>query len=155
MVLGVLGSDGSKMPLYFFLTGEKIGAEAYYEVLRYHVLPMIQATYPDSKCVWMQDGAPAHRAKKVQNFCKENMANFWPKDIWPPSSWDLTPPSIFFWWDAIEKSTSATPHPNVDLLKTSISKVWTDFPEDSIAKACSSFRGWIEAVIAASGGHIE
>ncbi len=82
------------------------------------------------------------------------MANFWPKDIWPLSSPDLNPHD-FFWWGTIERFTKATPHPNVDLLKTSISKVWADFSEETITKACSSFCGQIEAVIAASGGHIE
>ncbi len=71
MVLGVLGSDRSKMPPYFFLTGEKIWVEVYYWVLRYHVQPWIQTTYPDGNYVWMQDGASAHMAKKP--FC---MADF-------------------------------------------------------------------------------
>ena len=39
MVLGIVGSDGKKMPPYFFKQGEKIGADVYYRVLSYTVLP--------------------------------------------------------------------------------------------------------------------
>ncbi|QQP58126.1 Transposable element tcb1 transposase [Caligus rogercresseyi] len=37
------------------------------------------------------------------------MANFWPKDFWPPSSPDLNPLD-FFWWSVIESRTNTTPH---------------------------------------------
>ena len=46
MVFGVIGSDGKKMPPYFFKPGEKIGADVYYKVLRYQVLPWLKKTYP-------------------------------------------------------------------------------------------------------------
>jgi len=39
MVLGVLASDGKKMLAHFFKSEERVGAEVYYKVLRYHVLP--------------------------------------------------------------------------------------------------------------------
>ena len=154
MVLGVIGSDGQKMPPYFFNAGEKIGTDTYYKVLRYTVLPWLKAAYPGNNYVWQQDGAPAHTATRNQKFCKDNMAAFWPKDFWPPSSPDLNPLD-FFWWGAIESETNRTSHPNVDSLKASISKVWATYPADVIVKACATFRPRIEAVIAADGGHIK
>jgi len=154
MVLGVLGSDGNKMPPYFFKPNQKIGADVYYKVLRYTVLPWLKATYPDNNYVWQQDGAPAHTSNKVQKFCEENMANFWPKDFWPPSSPDLNPLD-FFWWSAIESRTNATPHANMDSLKAAISREWEAYPKEDIRRACASFRGRIEACIMADGGHIE
>ncbi len=45
MVLGVVASD-RKMPPFFFKLGEKMSADVYYKVLRYHVLPWLPATQP-------------------------------------------------------------------------------------------------------------
>jgi transposase len=154
MVLGVLASDGKRMPPYFFGANEKVDTDVYYRVMRYHVLPWIKANYPDGNYVWQQDGAPAHTSKKIQKFCQDNMVNFWPKDFWPPSSPDLNPLD-FFWWGAIESKCNATPHPNVDSLKASIAKVWAEYPDVSIQRAFTSLRPRLEAVIAAKGGHIE
>ncbi|QQP41559.1 Uncharacterized protein FKW44_015973, partial [Caligus rogercresseyi] len=48
-------------------------------------------TFPMNNYVFTQDGAPAHTFKKVQEFCKGNMASFWPADFWPSSSPDMNP----------------------------------------------------------------
>ncbi|QQP49660.1 Uncharacterized protein FKW44_012595 [Caligus rogercresseyi] len=74
------------MPPFFFRPDEKIDTEAYYKVLRYTVLPWFKKNYPTGNYVWQQDGAPSHMAAKNQKFCKDNMAHFWPKNFWPPSS---------------------------------------------------------------------
>ena len=154
MVLGIPGSDGKKMPPFFFKPGERIGTEAYYKVLRYTVLPWIKATYPEGNYAWTQDGAPSHTANKVQKFCKENMVEFWAKDLWPPSSPDLNPLN-FFGWCAIKKDACATPHPNLDSLEAAILRSWANYPEDAVKMACESFRPRIEAVIKKMGDHIK
>ena len=47
---------------------------------------------PDmSKLIFMQDGAPAHTAKKTQAWCAEHFPEFWRKDQWPDNSPDLNP----------------------------------------------------------------
>ena len=91
MVLGVVASDGKKMPPYFFPEGLKINTDVYYRVLRYTVLPWLKANYPEGNYVWQQDGAPAHNSAKCQKFCEENFAHFWDKSMWPPSSPDCNP----------------------------------------------------------------
>lgn len=83
MVLGVVASDGKKMPPYFFKLNEKVGAEVYYKVLRYKVLPWLKTNYPEGNYVWTQDGAPAHTSKKAQEFCRANFSDFWPSNMWP------------------------------------------------------------------------
>ncbi|QQP35872.1 Uncharacterized protein FKW44_020807 [Caligus rogercresseyi] len=45
---------------------------------------MVKNTPPET--IGQQDGAPSHMAAKNQKFCKDNMAHFWPKNFWPPSS---------------------------------------------------------------------
>lgn len=154
MVLGVVASDGLKMPPYFFRSGEKIGAEVYYKVLRYTVLHWLKPNYPEGNYVWTQDGAPAHTSVRAQIFCQNNFSQFWDKSMWPPGSPDLNPLD-FFVCGYLENKSNATPHPNVDSLKAAIAEEWTSMPSETVIKACASFRRRVEAVIEAKGGHIE
>ena len=91
MMFGLVASDGKKMPPYFFEEGLRMGQKEYYKLLRYHVVPWLKANYPNGNYVFQQDGAPAHNSEKCQNFCKTQMADFWDKSMWPPSSPDLNP----------------------------------------------------------------
>ena len=47
MVLGVGPLTAQKIPPYFFKPGERLGADAYYKVLSYHVLSWLKANYPE------------------------------------------------------------------------------------------------------------
>ena len=149
MMLGVVASDGKKMPPYFFKPGERVNADAYYKVLRYHVLPWLKANYPEGNYVWTQDGAPCHTARKVQQFCKSNFADFWPS-----SSPDLNPLDYAI-WGVVEQATNKNPHPNVDSLKEAIKREWHKMSANFVIDSCLSFRKRVEAVIANNGGHIE
>ena len=40
---------------------------------------------------FMHDGAPAHTAKLAQQWCAENLPNFWRKEDWPGNFPDLNP----------------------------------------------------------------
>ncbi|QQP54209.1 Uncharacterized protein FKW44_006968, partial [Caligus rogercresseyi] len=64
--------------------------------------------------VFTQDGAPAHTFKKAQEFCKGNMASFWPADFWPPH------------------------RRIVEALKAIITKEWDNMSEDFIKTSCAS-----------------
>ncbi|QQP48981.1 Uncharacterized protein FKW44_009476, partial [Caligus rogercresseyi] len=138
MVLGVVASDGKKMPPFFFKAGEKIRKETYYKVLRYTVLPWLKANYPEGNYVWTQDGAPSHTSDLCQKFCTANMAHFWPKDMWPSSSPDLNPLD-FAVWGELEKKTNRTPHPNVDALKATIRTEWDNMSEEFLINSCKAF----------------
>ena len=67
----------------------------------------------------MQDGAPGHTAKIVQAWLKTNL-NFWPKDVWPPSSPDLNPLDYSI-WAFVQSRACKSSHPNLEALKSSIS----------------------------------
>ena len=112
MVLGIIASDGKRMPPIYFGAKERCNTTVYYSLMRYKVLPWLKENYPNNNYVWQQDGAPAHTAKKVQKFCKKNLAKFWSKEMWPPSSPDLNPLD-FFWWSVIEKEANSKPHGNL------------------------------------------
>ncbi|KAF2361274.1 hypothetical protein FHG87_007967 [Trinorchestia longiramus] len=55
MAFGVVISNGKKMSMYFYKSGEKVEGDAYYKTLRYHVLPWVKANYPEGNSVWTQD----------------------------------------------------------------------------------------------------
>jgi len=88
MMLGVVTSDGKAMPPYWFPQGLRAGAKEYLDVMEKVVKPWLDATYPSGNYCWQQNSAPGHKAKIVQDWCLENLANFWPSDMWPPSSPD-------------------------------------------------------------------
>ncbi|QQP33105.1 Putative transposable element [Caligus rogercresseyi] len=145
MVLGIVASDGNKMPPHFFRPNEKVNSDVYYKVL---------STFPMNNYVFTQDGAPAHTFKKAQEFCKGNMASFWPADFWPSSSPDVNPLD-FAVWGFLEGKTNKTSHTSVEALKATITKEWDNMSEDFIKTSCASVRPRIEAIIRNNGGHIE
>jgi hypothetical protein len=55
--------------------------------------------------VFQQNGAPAHNSKTTQEWCRENFPEFWPKEVWPPSSPVLTPWTTTFGAFVNERST--------------------------------------------------
>ncbi|QQP57708.1 Putative transposable element [Caligus rogercresseyi] len=140
MVLGIVASDGNKMPPHFFRPNEKVNSDVYYKVL---------STFPMNNYVFTQDGAPAHTFKKAQEFCKGNMASFWPS-----SSPDVNPLD-FAVWGFLEGKTNKTSHTSVEALKATITKEWDNMSEDFIKTSCASVRPRIEAIIRNNGGHIE
>ncbi|QQP39318.1 Uncharacterized protein FKW44_020169 [Caligus rogercresseyi] len=154
MVLGIVASDGNKMPPHFFRPNEKVNSDVYYKVLRYKVLPLLKSTFPMNNYVFTQDGAPAHTFKKAQEFCKGNMASFWSAHFWPSSSPDVNPLD-FAVWGFLEGKTNKTSHTSVEALKATITKEWDNMSEDFIKTSCASVRPRIEAIIRNNGGHIE
>ena len=69
-MLGVVGSDGQRMPPYFFekkSDGSGINQETYIDVLEKHVLPWIKATYEDKNIayVWQQVRFPLLHSKML------------------------------------------------------------------------------------------
>ncbi|QQP34698.1 Putative transposable element [Caligus rogercresseyi] len=135
---GIVASDGNKMPPHFFRPNEKVNSD--------HI--------PNEQLCSPQDGAPAHTFKKAQEFCKGNMASFWPADFWPSSSPDVNPLD-FAVWGFVEGKTNKTSHTSVEALKATITKEWDNMSEDFIKTSCASVRPRIEAIIRNNGGHIE
>ena len=138
MVLGVVASDGKAMPPYFFKNGLMVNTEVYMKVLRYHVIPWIRRNYPKGNYVWQQDGAPAHKPIKTQQYLEKHTAEHWPKMFWPPSSPDLNPLDYSV-WSVIEAKACAKPHGSVEDLKTSIRTAWTSMSKEYVVKTCKAF----------------
>ncbi|QQP40634.1 Uncharacterized protein FKW44_014746 [Caligus rogercresseyi] len=91
MMLGVVASDGKSVPPIWFPAGLKVGTNEYLDVLKTVVKPWLDSTYPEGNYVFQQDSAPGHKAIKTQKWCSDNLTNFWPWGMWPPSSPDCSP----------------------------------------------------------------
>ena len=89
MVFAAVASDGKVMPSHFIEAGLKINTAEYLKILKDVLMPWIRRNYDPFKVMLVQDSAPAHGAKKVQDFLKENFPLMVPKDIWSSSSPDL------------------------------------------------------------------
>ncbi|XP_014780575.1 uncharacterized protein LOC106876512 [Octopus bimaculoides] len=154
MVFGVVASDGKKMPIKFYKADEKINVNTSYKTLRYQVLPWLKANYPDGNYVWTQDGAPAHTARKIQDFRKSNFSKFLESCFWLPSSPDLNPLDYAI-WGVLEHATNRTLHSNVDSLKDTIKEEWEKLSPEYLRNTCASFRKCVKAAIEKEGGHME
>ena len=89
MIFTAVASDGKVMPPHFIEAGLKINTAEYLKILNDVLLPWICRNYDATKVMLVQNSAPAHGAKQVQTYLKENLALFVPKDFWPNSSPDL------------------------------------------------------------------
>jgi DDE superfamily endonuclease len=154
MVFGVVTNEGHVMPPYFFPQGLRVNADAYIETLDTIVKPWIDTVAQGRPYVFQQDSAPAHTASKTQEWLAENFHDFITPNIWPPSSPDLNPLDYFF-WGIVERDTNKHAHSTIDSLKTAIKDTVADINKDHVIRACSRFRGRIEAVIKAKGDFIE
>ena len=63
----------------------------------------------------------SHEAKKTQQFLKNNMGTFWPKDFWPSSSPDLNPLDYSI-WSVVESKLCKKTHSSPKSLKLSITR---------------------------------
>ena len=154
MMLGVVASDGKRMPPHWFEKGLRLGTKAYLEVMKNMVKPWTDENYPDCEYEWQQDSAPAHKSKVTQAWCMANLKNFWPWTIWPPSSPDLNPCDYGIWGN-VERKAYARPHPSVDAMKADVDEEWANMSEDFIRRTCSAFRPRLELMLEAQGGHFE
>ncbi len=154
MVLGVVASNGKKCPPIFIESGVRITADIYIDLLKTKVLPWIKRELKGVEYVFQQDGAPAHTAKKTQDFLRANFGSFWGKEIWPPSSPDLNPLD-FSIWGVLEAKACRTSHKNVEDLKKSVKSAWRSLSTQYIQNTCKSLRSRLEKVVNNNGGLIE
>ena len=119
MVFAAVASDGKVMPPHSSKRALKSTQREYLKILKDVLMPWIRRNYDPFKVMLVQDSAPAHGAKKVQDFLKENLPLMVPKDIWPSSSPDL---NVCDYWlfGVIEGTSNVTSHPSVNSLKAAI-----------------------------------
>ncbi|XP_076067677.1 uncharacterized protein LOC143040467 [Oratosquilla oratoria] len=154
MVWGGVTSTGQKTPLIFIDEGVKVNQHVYLKMLKEKLVPLIDATFGEDGITLQQDGATSHTANIVQKWCKENMAGFWPKELWPPSSPDLNPMD-FSIWSILEREACCSNHANIETLKVKLRSCWDKISPETIRAACSDVHNRLRRLVRAKGGYIE
>jgi hypothetical protein len=154
MVFGGITSDG-KTPLVFVDSGVKINSQNYLnDVLIKEVLPWSQSHFGTKPWTFQQDSAPAHKAKIVQGWCKNNFPDFISTQEWPPYSPDLNPLDYSL-WSVLKTKACSIPHRNVDSLRRALQKEWNNLSPEYLRAAVNDFPKRLRACIKAKGGYFE
>ena len=103
LVWGVM-SFRAVSELHFIPKGQTITAEYYINEILNRSLMSSLLRQPEQGCIltrkllpdmsqyaFQQDGAPAHTAKRAQEWCSTNLVEFWHKSQWPGNFPDLNP----------------------------------------------------------------
>ena len=113
MIFAAVASDGIVMPPRFIETCLKINAEKFLKILKDVLLPWTRRNFDLNQVMLIQESAPAHCAKQVQDFLKKIFLHFVLKNVWPSCCWiDLNARSYYL-FGAIEQVSNATPHLNL------------------------------------------
>lgn len=148
-------SMSGKTPLVFIPPGVKMTADWYIQhVLQNPMKDWAKKKFKNNDWIFQQDGAPAHTANKTQDWLKKEFPDFLPRELWPPSSPDLNPMDYSV-WSYLESKVCRINHANVDALKSAIQKEWDKMSMDFVSDCIKAFRGRLERVIDARGGHFE
>jgi hypothetical protein len=143
----VVRSDSQKCPIVFIDACKWVNAEVYQDLLRQHVVPWIQQTYPDGNYVFQQ----AQTAQTTQQFLRETMVEFWTPVDWPPCSPDLNLLD-FSIWSVLQEKVQAIPHTSLAALCWSITRQWNQMLPAYIHRTCRSFDPPLETVMVKNGG---
>jgi hypothetical protein len=154
MVWGGICSSG-KTPLIFVDEGVKVNKNVYLErILRDTVNPWAARHFNNRPWVFQQDSAPAHKAKEVQQWCKDHFPGFIASEEWPPYSPDLNPMDYSI-WSILETRACATPHKNLESLRHALEQEWAKISLEELRRVTENFPKRLSACIKAKGGHFE
>ena len=82
----------------FVTPGAKINADYYIKnILKPFIRKDIPKLYPNGDYLFHQGSAPSHKAKKTQDFLRENNIPFITPEEWMPNSPDNSPLDYFYW----------------------------------------------------------
>lgn len=154
MVWGGICSTG-KTPLIFIEKGVKINQEIYKrDILEAVVLPWSQQHFGNQPWIFQQDSAPSHRARSVQQWCRDNFPGFISSKEWPPYSPDLNPMDYSL-WSILESRACASKHKNIDALKATLTKEWEKITLEELRHIVDNFTKRLRLCISAKGGYFE
>jgi inhibitor of nuclear factor kappa-B kinase subunit alpha len=144
-----------KTPLVFVDQGVKINQEVYCrDILERTVLPWAQKHFGNQRWTFQQDSAPAHKAKKTQQWCRQNFPDFITSEQWPPYSPDLNPLDYAI-WSILEARACAKPHKSLESLKQSLLAEWDKISAAEVRAVAENFITRLKLCIKAKGGYFE
>jgi transposase len=146
MIWSVISVHG---PGRLYKVDGNMNGEQYKKVMETRLIPQLREWYPDGNCVFMQDGAPCHRANLIMNMFEDIGMEVLP---WPGNSPDLNP--IEGIWHTLKGKVHDITCTNKVVLLERIIRVWhhdEQIPE-LISKCIRGMPDRIKAVIKAKGG---
>ncbi|GBM82296.1 hypothetical protein AVEN_149621-1 [Araneus ventricosus] len=151
MVWGRICTSG-KTRLVFVDEGIKINHKVYRrDILEAVVLSWAKKHFDNVNWMFQQDSAPAHKAKKIPEWCKAHFPDMISSAEWPPYSPDLIPMDYSVW--SILAARACTKLHNS--LKQSIRREWDRLKVEDLRPIAENFNKRLRLCIAAKGGHFE
>ena len=157
MFLGAVASTGETSPPIWFPQGFRLGSKGYIKALRDTLIPWMKEValaHGDVPFIFQQDSAPAHRAKKTQEFLKEQGVKFWTPQEWPPNSPDLNPLDYAI-WSIVQQGACQERPPSVAVLKRRVSAFWRRIDPVKMRVVCRRFRPRLERCVKAKGSFFD
>lgn len=106
-----------------------------------------------SRAIFQQDGAPAHRARKAQEWCRSHFPAFWEKDEWPGNSPDLSPIENL-WAIVQEEINKMAPATSEGTLARNVRAAWSKISSETLDNLMSGMPDRMLACIREKGGYI-
>ena len=142
-------------PFFFEAT---VTGEAYLEMLRSSILPVIRALYEKSEVFYQQDGAPPHYHRDVRAFLDENLQGHWlgrrGTFEFPPRSPDLTPLD-FYLWETLKDEVYRRKPATLGDLRAKIRAVCAAIPINTWTEVAQPAARRCNRCLAANGNHFE
>lgn len=124
-----------------------MNADKYINVLENNLKPQIEELrLQNIECIFQQDGAACHTAKKVKDWMLENNISLLK---WTSSSPDLSP--IETLWHIMKKKFRSQPARTVPELRARLQEIWNSFTADDCQTLVNTMLRRIEAVISRKG----
>jgi len=148
MVFGAITYYGT-CSLMLYPKGLTQDADQYLQMLQDDVMPELYEYFPNGDFAYIQDRAPPHRAKKVQNWLLSQPFHY--ADDYPARSPDLN--IIEHIWALMKLRLEDKRLSTYDQLCDAVEGEWANIDHDDLNRLYRSLPRRMRAVIQAEGGH--
>jgi hypothetical protein len=136
-----------------------VTAKRYLHMLETFVVPQLQQRQCLTETVFMQDGAPPHIGRAVQqllrnHFTDDRVISRYFHMAWPPRSPDLTP-CDFWLWGYLKSNVYRGGVANLNDLKDRITQHVRNITPDALHSAVEHVAHRLDCVLQLNGGHVE
>ena len=136
------GAIGGGKKLKFFDIDGNLNGTKYKSLLKKNCMKLIRRVGTTMNVIWMQDNAPSHRAKKVQNYFSRKKIKLLK---WPPYSPDLNP--IENLWGSIKRKIALRSPKTKNEIRKIAKQEWKRLSNSEVNELYLSMPRRIKAVL--------